>query len=180
MTSTKKTRKSRKLSLVTAAIVTGLIGVGACSAAATSSHPAAAPATHSSSAPAAHTSAPAPATSAPAPATSAPAKPTAPAQTVSQQQAIEAAQSYLDLGQGFSRAGLIGQLTSSAGGFGAADATYAVNYLHPDWDAQAVLAAKSYLALGGFSKASLIGQLTSSAVGFTLAQATHGADVTMG
>lgn len=179
MTSTKKTRKSRKLSLVTAAIVTGLIGVGACSAAATSSHPAAAPATHSSSAPATHTSAPATHTTAPE-AKPVPAKPTAPAQTVSQQQAIEAAQSYLDLGQGFSRAGLIGQLTSSAGGFGAADATYAVNYLHPDWDAQAVLAAKSYLALGGFSKASLIGQLTSSAVGFTLAQATHGADVTMG
>lgn len=179
MSTTRKPRKSRKLILVTAAIVTGLIGVGACSAAV--SHPAAtAPAAHAStSAPAAHTSAPAaPATSAPA--TSAPAKPKAPAMTVSQQQAIEAAQSYLALNSGFSRAGLIGQLTSSAGGFGVADATYAVNYLNPDWDAQAVLAAKSYLALGGFSHASLIEQLTSSAVGFTLSQATHGADVAMG
>ena len=78
----------------------------------------------------------------------------------------------------FSRAGLIDQLTSSAGsGFSVADATFAVNYLHPDFDAQAVLAAKSYMQLGGFSRASLIEQLTSSAgSSFTLAQATYAAN----
>jgi len=69
----------------------------------------------------------APATTAPAaPATSAPAAPAGPA--VSQQQALDSAKSYLDMGTGFSRAGLIDQLTSSVGEqFTLAQATYAVN-----------------------------------------------------
>ena len=47
--------------------------------------------------------------------------------TVAQQQAIESADSYLDMG-GFSRAGLLQQLSSSAGeGFTHAQAVYAVN-----------------------------------------------------
>jgi hypothetical protein len=124
------------------------------------------------------TSAPAtsaPATSAPAaPATSAPAA--APAgPTASQQQAIDAAQQYLSLGQGFSYQGLLQQLTSSYGsGFSASDANFAINYLQPDWDAQAVLAAKGYLALGGFSHDSLLQQLTSpDGGGFTYAQAEY-------
>lgn len=99
----------------------------------------------------------------------------APAVTTSQQQAIDAAQNYLDLGNGFSRQGLIQQLTSSYGnGFSQADATFAVDYLHPDWNAQAVDAAKGYMALGGFSHTSLLQQLTSPYGGqFTEAQAEY-------
>jgi hypothetical protein len=72
-----------------------------------------------------------PATSAPAaPATKAPAPQQAPAQpagpAASQQQALDSAQSYLSDGQGFSRAGLIQQLSSSAGEqFTYAQAVYA-------------------------------------------------------
>ncbi len=111
-------------------------------------------------------------------ASSAQSTPAAPARqpmTAAQQQAVEAAQSYLTEGQGFSKQGLLQQLTSSAGnGFTQAQAKYAINYLHPDWDAQAVDAAKGYMQMGGFSQASLIQQLTSSAgSGFTQAQAEY-------
>jgi hypothetical protein len=97
------------------------------------------------------------------------------------QQAVDAANGYLSGGQGFSEQGLLGQLTSSAGsGFTQAQAEYAINYLHPDWDAQAVDAAKGYLQLGGFSQASLLQQLTSSAgSGFTQAQAEYAVNQTM-
>lgn len=141
----------------------------------TTSTTAAPPVTHTS-APAA-TSAPAtsaPATSAPA----APATPASPSMTAAQAQAVQAAQGYLDLGTGFSYQGLLKQLTSSYGsGFSASDATFAIRYLHPDWDQQAVEAAKGYLALGtGFSRASLITQLTSAyGSGFTYAQAVYAA-----
>ena len=116
----------------------------------------------------------APATTAPAaPATSAPAAPAGP--TVSQQQALDSPKSYLDMGTGFSRAGLIDQLSSSAGDqFSVADATWAVDHSGADWYAQAVMSAKGYMKMGGFSRASLIDQLTSSAgEQFTLAQATY-------
>ena len=103
-------------------------------------------------------------------------KPTAPAMTAGQQQAVAAAQSYLDLGSGFSYSGLLKQLTSQYGsGFSQADAKFAIAKLHPDWDAQAVEAAKGYLQLGtGFSHDSLYQQLTSSyGSGFTPAQADY-------
>jgi Host cell surface-exposed lipoprotein len=92
-------------------------------------------------------------------------------------QAVDAAKGYLNEGQGFSEQGLLQQLTSSAGnGFTQAQAEYAINYLNPDWDAQAVDAAKGYIQMGGFSQASLIQQLTSSAGnGFTQAQAEYAA-----
>ncbi len=97
------------------------------------------------------------------------------------QQAVDAANGYLSEGQGFSEQGLLSQLTSSAGsGFTQAQAEFAVNYLHPDWDAQAADAAKGYLQLGGFSQASLLQQLTSSAgSGFTQAQAEYAVNQTM-
>lgn len=103
--------------------------------------------------------------------------PAAPQYTVAQQNAIEAAQSYLDM-QGFSRAGLIGQLTSKAGdGFKRADAVFAVNHIKVNWNKEAVEAAKSYLEMGGFSRASLIDQLSSPAGDqFTLAQAQYAAN----
>jgi hypothetical protein len=111
-----------------------------------------------------------------APATSAPAQaPAAPAPTVSQQQALDSAKSYLDMGTGFSRAGLIKQLSSPYGEkFSTADATWAVDHSGADWDAQAVMSAKSYMQTGGFSRAGLIDQLTSPyGEQFTLAQATY-------
>jgi Host cell surface-exposed lipoprotein len=106
-------------------------------------------------------------------------KPAAPKYTVAQQNAIQSAQNYLSIGSGFSRAGLIQQLTSKAGsGFKLDDAVFAVNHVKVDWNKQAVLSAKNYLSIGtGFSRTGLIQQLTSKAgSGFTLAQATYAAN----
>ena len=120
--------------------------------------------------------APAPA-QVPASATAAAAVPSqasSPAMTVAQQQAVDAAQGYLQMGSGFSYESLLQQLTSSAGnGFSKADAEFAINYLHPDWDQQAVDAGQGYLQMGsGFSYESLLQQLTSSAGnGFSQAEA---------
>ena len=102
----------------------------------------------------------------------------APAGTVSEQQALAAAEGYLNMGSGFSRQGLIDQLDSSAGnGFSVADATWAVDHSDADWDAQAGEAAQGYMKLGGFSRDSLIAQLTSSSGSqFTEAQAEYAAD----
>lgn len=101
--------------------------------------------------------------------------PTTPAITAAQQQAVDAAQNYLSDGQGFSAYSLAHQLTSSYGdGFSQADAQFAINYLNPDWDTQAVDAAQGYMKMGGFSAASLTQQLTSDyGNGFTSAQAAY-------
>ena len=102
--------------------------------------------------------------------------PSTPAMSIAEQQAVTSAQGYLDLGSGFSYQSLLKQLTSSYGdGFSTSDAVFAINYLKPDWDAQAVEAAQGYLKLGtGFSRSSLIQQLTSSyGDGFTEAQAEY-------
>lgn len=99
-----------------------------------------------------------------------------PSMTTGQKAALESAQSYLSMG-GFSRAGLVGQLSSKAGeGFKMADAVWAVDHTDADWNAQAVESAKSYMKMGGFSKAALIDQLSSKAgAGFTPAQAAYAA-----
>ena len=122
-----------------------------------------------------------PAVTAPAPAhhgtASAPTTPPAPAMTASQQQAVTSAQGYLADGQGFSATSLDKQLTSTYGDkFSETDAQFAIRYLHPSWDAQAVIAAKGYLADGqGFSHDGLIQQLTSPyGDAFTQAQAAYG------
>jgi hypothetical protein len=132
------------------------------------------------SAPAAAANPPAP----PPPAANPPAPPPppaakAPSETVSQKNARESAESYLDY-QAFSRQGLIRQLSSSAGeGFSRADAIYAVNHIDVDWNEQAAKAAKQYLETQSFSRAGLIQQLESSAgEGFTHAQAVYGVDQT--
>jgi hypothetical protein len=103
--------------------------------------------------------------------------------TSDQQQAVQSAQGYLTDGEGFSYAGLLQQLTSAAGdGFSNADATFAINYLNPNWDQQAVESAQGYLDDGeGFSKSSLLQQLTSTyGEGFTNAQAEYAISKTMG
>jgi hypothetical protein len=100
------------------------------------------------------------------------------ASSFGQREALESAKSYLEL-KGFSRAGLIGQLTSSYGeGFSRADAVWAVNHAHANWNAEAVQAAKSYIEMGGFSRARLIDQLQSPyGEHFTHAQAVYGVSV---
>ncbi|MNF05237.1 Host cell surface-exposed lipoprotein [compost metagenome] len=78
---------------------------------------------------------------------------------------------------GFSREGLIQQLSSSYGsGYELADATFAVDSLNIDWNEQAVRSAKQYLEMSGFSCNGLIEQLSSSAGNnYTVEQATYGA-----
>ncbi len=97
--------------------------------------------------------------------------------TPPEQQAIISAKSYLQM-SGFSRSGLIQQLSSSSGeGLSYKVAVFAVNHVHADWNAEAVQSAKSYMQMGGYSRASLIDQLHSrSGEGFTLAQATYAAN----
>ena len=159
------------LGLVWAYLALAITGIVIITSVAASSAPTATadvPAPPASSAPAATTPTEAPA----APASSAPA-PAKPAVTVSQQQALDSARSYLDMG-GFSRAGLINQLHQFEK-FPEADATWAADHSGADWNAQAVLSAKSYMDMGGFSRGSLIDQLHQFEK-FTLAQATYAAN----
>jgi hypothetical protein len=115
----------------------------------------------------------APDTSAPEPA----AAPEQPSGTVAQQNAIRSAESYLET-SGFSRAGLIDQLSSEYGeGFSVEDATYAVDHVTVDWNAEAVESAESYLEMSGFSRAGLIDQLSSEyGEQYTPEQAAYAAD----
>jgi hypothetical protein len=113
---------------------------------------------------------------------STPAAPASPSMTGAQQQAVDSAEGYLSEGQGFSKQGLLSQLTSSFGeGFSKSDAEFAIKYLKPNWDQQAVDSAKGYLGDGqGFSRSSLIQQLTSSyGAGFTEAQAEYAVNKVM-
>jgi hypothetical protein len=93
-----------------------------------------------------------------------------------QNNAVRSAKQYLH-SQGFSRSGLIQQLSSDAGdGYKVADATVAVNSLNIDWNKEAVKSAKQYLSMQGFSCNGLIQQLSSSSGdGYTVNQATYGA-----
>jgi hypothetical protein len=102
--------------------------------------------------------------------------PSGPVETAGQANARRSAMEYLSMGSGFSRAGLIQQLSSSAGeGFSLADATYGVDATHTDWNAQACLSAKGYLKMQAFSHAGLVDQLSSAAgEGYTPAQAEYG------
>jgi hypothetical protein len=93
-----------------------------------------------------------------------------------QKNAVRSAKQYLSI-MGFSRDGLIHQLSSDAGdGYSVADATVAVDSLSIDWNEQAVRSAKKYLSIMGFSCKGLIEQLSSSAGDrYTVSQATYGA-----
>ena len=89
--------------------------------------------------------------------------------TVSQQNALRKAESYLEF-TAFSRTELIGQLEYNK--FSVADATWAVDRLTVNWNEQAVKKAKSYLEFTAFSRAELIDQLLYN--GYTPAQAEYG------
>jgi hypothetical protein len=93
-----------------------------------------------------------------------------------QNNAVRSAKQYLSM-TGFSRNGLINQLSSDAGeGFDVSDATVAVDSMNIDWNQQAVRSAKQYLNMMGFSCKGLIKQLSSSAgEKYTVDQATYGA-----
>jgi hypothetical protein len=99
-----------------------------------------------------------------------------PAMTSGQKNALQSAQDYLDV-MPFSKAGLIRQLSSSAGdGYSKADATFAANHVDADWNKEAVEAAKNYLDMMPMSKEALIQQLSSSAGDkYTRAQARYAA-----
>lgn len=96
-------------------------------------------------------------------------QPSEPSETVGQKNARESAETYLDL-QAFSRPGLIKQLKFE--GFSKADATYAVDYISPNWKKQATKSAKTYMDLQSFSASGLQDQLEFE--GFTTAQAAAG------
>ena len=72
--------------------------------------------------------------------------------TAAQANAVGAAQDYLGF-KGFSRAGLIDQLSSKAGdGYKLKDATFAVDHIKVDWNKEAVKSAKDYLDFTHFSR----------------------------
>ena len=96
-------------------------------------------------------------------------EPAEPEMTTGQEQAVETAQSYLATGS-FSRKGLIEQLRFEE--FSKATATFAVDYIDPNWNAQAEQTAQNYLDTGSFSRKGLISQLVFE--GFTRSQAEHG------
>jgi hypothetical protein len=97
--------------------------------------------------------------------------------TNTQNNAVRVAMRYLRI-SGFSRQGLIDQLSSDYGdGFSIADATIAVDSLQVDWKANAIRTASRYLELSGFSRTGLIGQLSSSSGSqFSLEEATLAVD----
>lgn len=80
----------------------------------------------------------------------------APPMTLSQSNAVSKAQDYLDY-MGFSRTGLIEQLEYE--GYSVEDATFAVDHLAPDWNAEAAEKAQSYLDMMAFSREGLYDQL---------------------
>lgn len=90
------------------------------------------------------------------------------------QNAIDSARSYVQLA-GFSKTGLIEQLSSQYGdGYPADVATKAVERLDVDWKAEAVESAESYMSMTSFSRSGLIEQLTSEyGEGFTQSQAEY-------
>lgn len=96
--------------------------------------------------------------------------------TASQANAVRSAEQYLRM-SGFSRDGLIEQLSSDAGDrYSVADATAAVDSLTVDWNENAARSAKQYLSMSGFSCKGLIEQLSSRAGDkYTVEQATYGA-----
>lgn len=106
------------------------------------------------------------------------AKPAAPRDnlTSGQKNAVRMAEQYLET-MPFSHDGLIEQLVTGSG-YTKADATFAVNHVNPDWDAQAVKSAKNYLDTMPFSKKGLIQQLEVGSK-FTHAQAVHGATIAL-
>lgn len=96
--------------------------------------------------------------------------------TNQQKNAVRSAKNYIGFA-GFSRDGLINQLSSEAGdGYSVEDATIAVDSLDIDYNEQAGKSAENYLSIMGFSCDGLVEQLSSSAGDkYTAEQAQYGA-----
>ena len=103
--------------------------------------------------------------------TSKPTTTSAPTGSVSQQNAVKRAKSYLNY-TSFSRDGLIKQLEYE--GFSNEDAAYGADNCGADWMRQAELKARRYNESMSFSRSRLIQQLEYE--GFTTEEAEHGAD----
>lgn len=96
--------------------------------------------------------------------------------TAQQKNAVRSARNYIAV-MGFSRKGLIGQLSSDYGdGYSVEDATIAVDSMGIDYNEQAAKSAKNYLDTMGFSCNGLVEQLSAD-VGdqYTKEQARYGA-----
>ena len=93
------------------------------------------------------------------------------AQSLSQQNALSTAMSYLDY-TAFSHDGLVDQLEFE--GYSTKDATWAADNCGANWNDQALSCALDYLDYTAFSYRGLIDQLEYE--GFTTDQATYGAD----
>lgn len=93
----------------------------------------------------------------------------APVLSLSQQNAVGQARSYLAL-TGFSRDGLIGQLEYE--GYSTEDASFGADNTGADWNAEAAEKAQSYLDLTSFSRGGLYDQLAYE--GFTPEQIDFG------
>lgn len=96
--------------------------------------------------------------------------------TAQQKNAVRSAKNYISFA-GFSRDGLINQLSSDAGdGYNIDDATIAVDSMDIDFNEQAGKSANNYISIQGFSCDGLINQLSSSAGDkYTKEQAEYGA-----
>ncbi|MGO1166271.1 MAG: Ltp family lipoprotein [Janibacter sp.] len=107
-------------------------------------------------------------------------EPAEPEMTTEQENAIRAAENYLDF-MPFSKQGLIDQLSSDAGdGYPQDVAEFAVDNIEVDYNEQAKKAAKNYTDTMPFSKQGLIDQLSSDAGdGYTREQAEYGANQVM-
>lgn len=93
--------------------------------------------------------------------------------SVSQEQAVRSAESYLEFSS-FSEKSLTEQLEFE--GFSAEDASYAVQNIEVDWNEQAAQSAKDYLEYSSFSRQSLLDQLVFE--GFSQEQAEYGVSQT--
>ena len=102
--------------------------------------------------------------------------------TAGQENALRAAEDYIDLRGSRRRASSSNCRLRQAKGFSRADATFAANHIDVDWNAEAVRRRRDYLDLSAFSpKSGLIEQLSSSAGDqFTRAQAEYAADKVYG
>lgn len=92
-----------------------------------------------------------------------------PVLTVSQQNAVDKAKSYLSF-SGFSRKGLIEQLEYE--GYSTEDATFGADNAGADWNAECAEKAKSYMQMSSFSRKGLADQLAFE--GFTPEQIAAG------
>jgi predicted 3-demethylubiquinone-9 3-methyltransferase (glyoxalase superfamily) len=104
-------------------------------------------------------------------------EPVEPEYTASQENAIAAAENYVDI-MPFSKAGLVRQLSSPAGdGYSKADARFAVNHIEVNWKSEAFEAAQNYQDIMPMSRDGLIQQLTADAGDkFTHDQAVYAVD----